>query len=156
MTTLNYTATVTGKSRHNEAINCTGIARFMGPTWGPSGVDRTQVGPMLAPWTFLFQKLYNGEDCIYVYIVVSISWAFVRSIHINLLISWGLGDQWLLTIMVLKAEYYWIIRGITRLQMYMQRHATILCMINSTLSSMGNDFLCPYHLSVQKWYEFLK
>ena len=26
------------------------IARFMGPTWGPSGADRTQVGPMLAPW----------------------------------------------------------------------------------------------------------
>ena len=29
------------------------IARFMGPTWGPSGTDRTQVGPMLAPWTLL-------------------------------------------------------------------------------------------------------
>ena len=29
------------------------IARFMGPTWGPSGADRTQVGPMLAPWTWL-------------------------------------------------------------------------------------------------------
>ena len=29
------------------------IARFMGPTWGPSGADRTQVGPLLAPWTLL-------------------------------------------------------------------------------------------------------
>ena len=29
------------------------IARFMGPTWGPSGDNRTQVGPMLAPWTLL-------------------------------------------------------------------------------------------------------
>ena len=29
------------------------IARFMGSTWGPSGADRTQVGPMLAPWTLL-------------------------------------------------------------------------------------------------------
>ena len=29
------------------------IARFMGPTWGPSGADRTQVGPILAPWTIL-------------------------------------------------------------------------------------------------------
>ena len=29
------------------------IARFMGPTWGPSGADRTQMGPMLAPWTLL-------------------------------------------------------------------------------------------------------
>ena len=25
----------------------------MGPTWGPSGADRTQVGPMLAQWTLL-------------------------------------------------------------------------------------------------------
>ena len=29
------------------------IARFMGPTCGPSGADRTQVGHMLAPWTLL-------------------------------------------------------------------------------------------------------
>ena len=29
------------------------IARFMGSTWGPSGADRTQVGPMLTPWTLL-------------------------------------------------------------------------------------------------------
>ena len=29
------------------------LANFMGPTWGPSGADRTQVGPMLAPWTLL-------------------------------------------------------------------------------------------------------
>ena len=28
-------------------------ARLLGPTWGPSGADRTQVGPMLAPWTLL-------------------------------------------------------------------------------------------------------
>ena len=27
--------------------------RVMGPTWGPSGADRTQVGPMLAPWILL-------------------------------------------------------------------------------------------------------
>ena len=25
------------------------IAGFMGPTWGPPGADRTQVGPMWAP-----------------------------------------------------------------------------------------------------------
>ena len=27
------------------------IARFMWPTWGPPGSCRSQVGPMLAPWT---------------------------------------------------------------------------------------------------------
>ena len=35
------------------------IARFMGPPWGPSGADRTQVGPMLAPWTLL-----SGSICV--------------------------------------------------------------------------------------------
>ena len=30
----------------------------MGPTWGPSGAYRTQVGPMLAPWTLL-----SGNKC---------------------------------------------------------------------------------------------
>ena len=37
----------------------TQIARFMGPTWGPHGADRTQVGHMLGPWALLsgnFQK----------------------------------------------------------------------------------------------------
>ena len=29
------------------------IARFMGPIWGPSGSNRTQVGPMLSPQTLL-------------------------------------------------------------------------------------------------------
>ena len=37
------------------------IARFMGPTWGPSGADRTQVGPMLASWTLLSRKGLRGH-----------------------------------------------------------------------------------------------
>ena len=36
-----------------ECWGATLIARFMGPTWGPPGDDRTQVGPMLATWTLL-------------------------------------------------------------------------------------------------------
>ena len=28
-------------------------SKVHGPTWGPSGADRTQVSPMLAPWTLL-------------------------------------------------------------------------------------------------------
>ena len=39
------------------------IARFMGPTWGPSGTDRTQVGPMLAPWTLLSGLLWRYHFC---------------------------------------------------------------------------------------------
>ena len=37
------------------------IARFMGPTWGPSGADRTQVGPMLDPWTLLPGISFNSS-----------------------------------------------------------------------------------------------
>ena len=37
----------------NERVVRTLIARFMGPTWGPSRADRTQMGPMLASWTLL-------------------------------------------------------------------------------------------------------
>ena len=35
---------------HNKA---TQIAKFMGPTWGPPGSCRPQMGPMLTPWTLL-------------------------------------------------------------------------------------------------------
>ena len=35
------------------------IGRFIGPAWGPSGADRTQVGPMLAPWTLLSGGVIN-------------------------------------------------------------------------------------------------
>ena len=30
------------------------ITKFMGPTWGPPGSCRPQMGPMLAPWTLLW------------------------------------------------------------------------------------------------------
>ena len=43
------------KSNFNQTslFDNTLIARFMGSAWDPSGADRTQVGPMLAPWTLL-------------------------------------------------------------------------------------------------------
>ena len=36
-----------------EIIELTQITKFMGPTWGPPGSCRPQMGPMLAPWTLL-------------------------------------------------------------------------------------------------------
>ena len=44
---------------HDSLTKETLIARFLGPTWGPSGADRTQVGPMLAPWTLLSGDVYG-------------------------------------------------------------------------------------------------
>ena len=43
------------------------ITRFMGPTWGPSGADRTQVGPMLVPWTLL-SGMAQAYRCYYYHI----------------------------------------------------------------------------------------
>ena len=40
-------------SRWEELFNTTQIARFMGPTWGPAGSCRPQMGPTLAPWILL-------------------------------------------------------------------------------------------------------
>ena len=41
------------EDNHSVYKSCL-TARFMGPTWSPSRADRTQMGPMLAPWNFLF------------------------------------------------------------------------------------------------------
>ena len=50
------------------------IARFMGLIWGPFGADRTQVGPMLAPWTLL-----SGVPCAHSglerHIYLSLKWS---------------------------------------------------------------------------------
>ena len=39
----------------------TQIAKFMGPTWGPPGSCRPQMGPMLAPWTLLSGKRFAND-----------------------------------------------------------------------------------------------
>ena len=57
------------------------IARFMGPTWGPAGADRTQVGPMLAPWTLLSGSIsfFTSNSVIFVYFIFII-WNLILSI----------------------------------------------------------------------------
>ena len=42
------------------------IVSFMGPTWGQSGADRTQVGSMLAPWTLLSGVSFKGSKGIHI------------------------------------------------------------------------------------------
>ena len=50
--------------RHQPKLNISHqdslIARFMWPTWGPHGTDRTQVGSMLTPW-ILLSGLLSGQ-----------------------------------------------------------------------------------------------
>ena len=52
---------------YNSTVHCDShcqsvwsqIARFMGPTWGPSGSCRPKLGPILAPWTLLSGVWYG-------------------------------------------------------------------------------------------------
>ena len=67
--------------------NKTQIAMFMGPTWGPPGSCRPQMGPMLAPWTLLSGHNWTG-------------WWMVRrvintnlSLHVSTLIWYHSGQQ---------------------------------------------------------------
>ena len=62
-------------------------AKFVGPTWGPPGARRTQVGPMLAIWNLLPGKLncnshsftcVHMTTCAYVHI-----WVHVRGCVLN-------------------------------------------------------------------------
>ena len=44
------------------------VTRFMGPTRSPSGDDKTQVGPMLAPWTLLSGTEQTQQQNMYFHI----------------------------------------------------------------------------------------
>ena len=66
------------------------IARFMGPAWGPSGADRAQVGPMLAPWTLLsgfirrlLSLTYWQKEPVYIYIYMCVCVCVCASMGLN-------------------------------------------------------------------------
>ena len=40
-------------------LQATQITKFMGPTWGPPGSCRPQMGPILDPWTLLSGDLFS-------------------------------------------------------------------------------------------------
>ena len=66
-------------------------ARFMGPTWGPSGTDRTQVGPMLAPWTLLSGALLLRKRCGYHHIyMMSPGWCSHVHGYVNYWLTYSL------------------------------------------------------------------
>ena len=79
------------------------IARFMGPTWGPSGADRTQVDPMLAPWTLLSGSLmistvtivflFNCHICPVILIIWAVSYG-IGLVLCNNLVSGRGGAGW--------------------------------------------------------------
>ena len=61
------------QGRQMVSLSHTLTERFMGPPWGPSRAGRSQVGPMLAPWTSLYgqwlrQFFYPPERIIQIFI----------------------------------------------------------------------------------------
>ena len=94
------------------------ITRFMGRTWGPSRADRTQVGPMLAPWTLpsgsawcyemlstvIWYSLFDANNYIGVWKVSEV----IRTINVSLIVWLRLGtwrnnltvDRWCLQISI--------------------------------------------------------
>ena len=53
-------------SLHCLLNNVTQIAKYAGPTCGPPGSCRPQMGPMLAPWTLLSGTLYEPYTSYYI------------------------------------------------------------------------------------------
>ena len=69
----------------------------MGPTWGPSGADRTQVGPMLAQWTLLSREVHCGTNALYTTYHVSCNMklkSLSAVICIHSLLDTGMSMHW--------------------------------------------------------------
>ena len=63
----------------------TKIAKFMRPTWGPSGSCQPQMGPMLAPWTLLSGYAIAATNCSTSYCAVAtcLDWMWcIACLHI--------------------------------------------------------------------------
>ena len=71
-----------GDQHEIQQCNTSQIAKFMGPTWGPPGSCRPQVGPVLASWTLLSgiacrsasnitSTLGRNQSCVYIYPIMT-------------------------------------------------------------------------------------
>ena len=77
-------------------IEVSQIARFMGPTWGPSGSCRPQIGFMLASWTSLSRMIETAQFaaipgrllCLYEMWLVKWSSHYEPNITMNAITNW--------------------------------------------------------------------
>ena len=59
------------------------IAKFMGPTWGQPGSCRSQMGPMLAPWTLLSGMCFQKAIFLALHHSLAITQPFLSGFHIT-------------------------------------------------------------------------
>ena len=107
------------------------IARFMGPTWGPSGADRPQVGPILAPWTLLSGITHQAHCSIYIE-------THLKSFLPQMKCLWNEPHTRLfISIVLMKFQTYLIGRNIFQVQQISQ-----IIMITQTYNSLLNPWRC--------------
>ena len=96
----------------DTSVHCgsgmTPIARFMGPTWGPSGTDRTQMSPLLAPWTLPSGNLLSGPHKTAHRLVITRHLDILRELSVSHIFYFAL----ILHSIVLNTLLYW--KGISQ------------------------------------------
>ena len=106
------------------AWQATLIARFMGPTWGPSGADRTQVGPMLAPWTLLSGILSHTFHCFH-------CWMFLQKIPNCFFIVSIISQHW-------DGTYSWNISSyVTKIQLFYTVNTSVVQWCSNDTKGQG-------------------
>ena len=115
----------------------------MGPTWGPSGADMTQVGPMLAPWT-LHMMIDRLCDTVF---RAARNWFSLFKTQISLSLIGHLMPTWAALYMgtYIQVEMY---RRI--LLIFWHLYILLLyCSLAVTIMSSGNVRFPNYQLNVQ-------
>ena len=80
----------------------TQIAKFMGPTWGPSGSCWPQMGPMLASWTLL-----SGDSCEHMLHIDQYEYGLTQGVYPQWLPSCG---AFMTGSGVIKSDKFWFMR----------------------------------------------
>ena len=130
----------------------------MGSTWGPSGSDRTQVSPMMAPWTLLSgTPLY--ENCWYDPKIIGKMVTYIKCVQnrmICLLPGWT-SKQWYYRITISGGEQSpkwfqavtstasWILRVLSVMYGYWDIHRVPGILDNAGTIYKCNRFIMLYH-----------
>ena len=128
-------------------------SKVHGPTWGPSGADRTQVGPMLAPWTLLSGTVLIAcqHRCLSAAgHYPSYCWPKFLSLYCvtsNHVLTLLVLDLFLCIFICMCVRYKWQVRDINQVWNYTLYHArpSILILAN------GHSCPIPYLLCPHGW-----
>ena len=121
----------------------------MGPTWGPSGTDRTQMGLMLAPWTLLIKRL-AAIPCqgFCNHLDNTDQWAYICSVH-----TYGRTDsrlapsQWGIVLLCNDISHWLGASLESSLYCYLGCRVSKHCSCSSKALQIELDKLCIIHVN---------